>query len=488
MVKIEPHVRRASWPPLLHRVVKTVRARDLFEPGQHVLVAVSGGPDSVALVTLLHGLVARWRLRLTAVHFNYGLRGNESDGDQAFVVSLCDELEIPLHCIPLDVRTRPRRVSLQAQARDLRYCAMNRLAEDVGADRIAVGHTADDQAETILLWMLRGAGLTGLAGMPAQRDGMVIRPLYEIRRREVLTFLNGAGRSYRQDSSNAKPLYTRNRIRQELVPVLTRIAPAAIDALCRMGDLCREDDRYMDAQATHLGEALIRPDGDGRYSVDRRQFLAQPPALQRRLLRGVFRLVYPTRRAPGMATVEDVRRFLSSQKEEAQHCAAGVWVRMTPYAVCVEPVDATAVQSWLPEAIEVESAQVPSPIEWAGTGPRIRVQKRPPHEAGQIAASRVWSMVVDADLISYPVCVRAWRAGDRFFPAGMKGRSKKLQDLFTDLKIPLAQRGRLPILESPEGILGVLGFRQDERFRVSAATRRCLVISLEVGTVTEGVH
>ena len=195
MAMVEQRVSRTPWPPLLHRVVRTVRARELFEPGQHLLVAVSGGPDSVALLTLLHLLVPRWRVRLTAVHFNYGLRGNESEGDQAFVMSLCDSLQVSLRCLPLDVRTRPKRVSLQAQARELRYRAMAELAEELGVDRIAVGHTADDQAETILLWMLRGAGLAGLAGMPAQRNGRIIRPLYEVRRRELLAFLDAAGQA-----------------------------------------------------------------------------------------------------------------------------------------------------------------------------------------------------------------------------------------------------------------------------------------------------
>lgn len=488
MAMVEQRVSRTSWPPLLHRVVRTVRARELFQPGQHLLVAVSGGPDSVALLTLLHRLVPRWRLQLTAVHFNYGLRGNESEEDQAFVMSLCDSLQVSLRCVPLDVRTRPKRVSLQAQARELRYRAMAELAEDLGVDRIAVGHTADDQAETILLWMLRGAGLAGLAGMPAQRDGMIIRPLYEVRRRELLAFLDATGQAYRQDSSNAKPLYARNRIRHELVPVLNRIAPAAIDAFCRMGDLCREDDRYLDTQARSLSSSLVRPGADGGYSIDRHRLQAEPPAMQRRLLRELFRRMHPTRRAPSAATVEAVRRFLSSKVMGERHCAGGVRVRVTQSTLLVQPGGAVAVQPEPVAAVEEQSVRIPSIIEWAGTGQRIQVQERSPAEANQLSASRGWAMIVDADRLSQPLRVRSWRSGDRFVPSGMKGRSKKLQDYFVDLKIPLSQRKRIPILEAPEGIIGVLGFRQDERFRVSDSTCRCLVISLDEVSITEGVH
>ncbi len=485
---VEQRVWRRAWPPLLHRVVKTVRAYGLFEPGHHLLVAVSGGPDSVALLTLLHRLVPRWRLRLTAVHFNYGLRGLESDEDQAFVMSLCEALQVPLRCVPLDARTRPQRVSLQAQARDVRYHAMTRLAEDVGADRIVVGHTADDQAETILLWMLRGAGITGLAGMPVQRDGMIIRPLYEVRRREVLVFLNATGQTYRQDSSNAKPIYARNRIRHQLVPVLNQIAPVAVDALRRMGELCREDDRYLEDQTVSLCASLVQPDDAGGYSIDRLRLQVQPLALQRRLLREVFRRMHPGRRAPSLATVEAARRLLSSKRGETRRCAGGVYVRVTQNALFVQPAKAIVLPQAPEVVVERHSVQIPSVVEWAGTRQRIRVQEGTREAAHQLSASLGWVMIVDADLLSYPLRIRPWKAGDRFVPSGMKGRSKKLQNYFMDLKIPVSQRGGVPILDSPQGIVGVLGFRPDERFQVSDRTRRCLVITIDEVSVTEGAH
>lgn len=488
MAMVEQRVPRRAWPQLLHRVVKTVRAGGLFEPGHHLLVAVSGGPDSVALLTLLHRLVARWRLRLTAVHFNYGLRGLESDEDQAFVMSLCEALQVPLRCVPLDARTRPQRVSLQAQARDVRYRAMARLAKDVGADRIVVGHTADDQVETILLWMLRGAGITGLAGMPVQRDGMIIRPLYEVRRREVLDFLDATGQAYRQDSSNAKPIYARNRIRHQLLPVLSQIAPAAVDALCRMGVLCREDDRYLEDQTVRLCASLVRPDGAGGYSIDRFRLQTEPLALQRRFLREVFRRMHPIRRAPSLATVEAVRRLLLSKRGGERHCAGGVHVRVTQHALLLQPAKAGAFPQESEVVVKSHSLQIPSVVEWAGTRQRIRVQEGTHEAAHQLSASRGWAMIVDADLLSYPLHIRPWRTGDRFVPSGMKGRSKKLQDYFVDLKIPVSRRGRIPILDSPQGIVGVLGFRQDERFQVSDCTRRCLVISIDEVSVTEGAH
>ncbi len=488
MAMIEQRAVRIPWPPLLHRVVKTVRARGLFEPGQHLLVAISGGPDSVALLLLLHRLVSRWRVRLTAVHFNYGLRGCESDDDQAFVMSLCESLRVPLHCVPLNARIRPKRVSLQAQARELRYQAMAELAEELDVDRIAVGHTADDQAETILLWMLRGAGLTGLAGMPAERDGKIVRPLYEVRRREVLAFLDATGQSYRQDSSNTKPVYTRNQIRHEVLPVLNRIAPTAIEALCRLGDLCREDERYLVAQVECVIASLVQPGSGGGYSIHRQRLQAEAPAMQRRVLREVFCRMHPMRRVPSAATVEAVRKLLSSKVAGEGHGIGGARIRVTRNAVCIQPAGAVSEQSECRTVSQMQSVQVPSVIEWAGTGRQIRVQEGAPAEARRFVVSREWAMIVDADRLSQPLRLRSWRAGDRFVPSGMKGRSKKLQDYFVDLKIPSSERGRIPILEAPEGIVGVIGYRPDERFQVRDGTRRCLMIGMDGVSTTEGVH
>ena len=272
---------------LHQRVAKAIRARGLLRPGQKVVVAVSGGPDSVALLSILHALAPVWDLSLTVAHCNYGLRGAESDGDARFVTALCRSLALPCLITPLTVNRREpgSSSSLQVRARQARYRLFRELAGDLGAERVALGHNADDQAETVMLRMLRGAGLRGLSGMPHIRDRLFIRPLLSISRQDILAYLDTAGLSYRTDSSNAKSIYLRNRVRHELLPVLRSLAPSAIRTLARQADIIRDDDRLLDALAAHRLARTIRFRDSTTLILDRTALLSQPVALQRRMLR-----------------------------------------------------------------------------------------------------------------------------------------------------------------------------------------------------------
>lgn len=267
--------------PLHKQVARAIRARRLLQPGQKVLVAVSGGPDSVALLSILHQLAPAWNFSLTVVHCNYGLRGAESDGDASFVAALCRRLELPCHIrrLTVDRSGTGESSSLQARAREARYRLFRDVVAELGTDRVALGHTADDQAETVLLRMLRGAGLRGLAGMPHIRESLFVRPLLSRSRQEILAYLQAVGLSYRTDSSNAKSIYLRNRVRHELLPVMQSLAPAAARILARQADLLRDDDRLLDALAAHRLERTIRSRDSATIVLDRTVLLNQPFAL-----------------------------------------------------------------------------------------------------------------------------------------------------------------------------------------------------------------
>ncbi|MDC8450538.1 MAG: tRNA lysidine(34) synthetase TilS [Nitrospira sp.] len=479
---------KTAWPALLHRVAQTVRSRSLFQRGQHVLVALSGGPDSVALLSILHHFRSGWKLTLSAVHCNYGLRGGESDGDQKFVEAFCQGLGVPLHVRRVEFHTGRRKASLQAEARDLRYRVMQEIAETCGADRIAIGHTADDQAETVLLWMLRGAGLTGLSGMPAFRDNKVIRPLYDIKRQQVLGYLRTAGLSFREDSSNSQMRYLRNRLRREVIPILNRLVPSSVDALCRLADLCREDDRSLDDQVKALSSSAVKRGSAGDWAIDRRFLLELPHAFQRRCIRNLFRQNDDRFRAPSIRTIDRIIRLALKRGSGSSLDVKGGRVVVDDRRLRFVPLQAKEMSHVGQSRSRCQEVlSVPGEITWSGTGQRLHVQQQAHIQSGGAALLGKNRILVDADRVSQPLMVRSWLPGDRFHPSGMGGHSKKLQDFFTDLKIPVAARSLIPLVVAPEGILWIVGYRQDDRWTPTVATKRCLVftsdnLSLRKGT------
>ncbi len=483
---IQPH--RTGRHPLLAKLIDTVRKEELFAPRHHLLVAISGGPDSIALALLLSQLASSWNLALSAVHVNYRLRGAESDEDEAFVTTFCRERQIPLIIHRPTLAKQKGQSSLQARAREVRYDLFDDLAAELNADRVVIGHTANDQAETVLLWLLRGAGLTGLSGMPIVRDGRIVRPLLTATRSEVLAYLDRMGVSFRQDSSNATGRYRRNRIRKDLLPAMEAIAPNVVRILARQAGLLRDDDQYLDRLVQSVIPQVVRQKKEGLYDIDRQVFLELDRSLQRRLVREFLRSGDRARRAPSTRVVESFCRFVAKTRGggalTVKQCRAtreggNLSVTMPGHRPDATPAEAGS---------EITVA-VPSTVRWAGTPMQIQVQHMSRRAADCVA--RIEGRTIawfDADRFSGPLRLRSWRVGDRFCPRGMKGRSKKVQDLFTDLKIGRAKRARIPILVCPDGILWVVGVRQDERFIVRDTTTRCLVVRvIEEAAVREGV-
>jgi tRNA(Ile)-lysidine synthase len=362
---------------------------------------------------------------------------------------------------------------------------MTDIAEECGADRIALGHTADDQAETVLLWLLRGAGLRGLSGMPASREGKIIRPLYETRRRDVVAYLHDTGLSFRRDSTNAKLLYLRNRIRHEVLPVLQRVVPATVEVLCRLADICREDDSLLDRQVAALCEDKVLPARDGGWTIDRSFLQRAPRAVQRRVVRDLVQRCDVLRRSPSLRTVERILAAATKRGGIANVDVKSIRVMVGEDRVRFLPSGSLMEQRDRSSPTMTMNLTAPGQVAWAETGQLIRAEV-PLGAQADTTDRRKTRILVDADRLSGPLQVRAWMPGDRFCPAGMKGRSKKLQDFFSDLKVPIALRKRIPLVVAPEGIVWVVGYRQDERWIPTAATQRCLVIAVTAESTEKG--
>lgn len=284
-------------------VRRSIARRGLVERSATVLVALSGGPDSTALLHALVALRRRGELRAVfACHVDHQLRaGSHADGERC--AALCGRLEVPLVRVAVDVGPG---ASVQQAARRARYRALAAAAAQVGADRVATGHTRTDQAETVLLRLLRGAGARGLGGIPARR-GRFVRPLIDCSRAEVLAYLAAAGATYLEDPSNASPRYLRNRVRRELAPALEALAPGIERRLALAADLLRDDDRALEAAARRLVPA-------GRREVDLARLGRAPVAVQRRVVRRLWRAATGSRRALEAVHVEAVLRLLRARR------------------------------------------------------------------------------------------------------------------------------------------------------------------------------
>jgi tRNA(Ile)-lysidine synthase len=476
-------------------VLAAVRHEALLAPGEPVLVAVSGGPDSVALLSVLTCLAPALNLTVHAVHFNFGLRGTESDEDADFVAELCARLEVNLTSERLDLTGRNsqgRGSSIQERARQARYARLTLLAGRHGATRVALGHTADDHAETVCMWMVRGAGLTGLGGIPSSRDGLFVRPLLGVSREQILAYLAARGLAYRSDSSNAKNIYFRNRIRHEVLPLLKRENPALLSTLHRQAELLKTDDRCLDDLAAAHFRLLRRDRVGAQISLDRVGLTMAPLALQRRVVRLAFREARGDAQGPSFRIVESIVRLAARASAECVLTFRGLTVTRGAQALLFakdegrESIRVVGRQRGA-QRVDALPVHVPSTVCWTigGRALQVHVQTGEDTSVGDSPAKAGEAVRLDADRFTPDLVLRAWQPGDRFQPAGMGGHQKKLQDFFTNLKVPRSMRGRIPLLVAPEGILWVVGYRADQRFVATEATRRVLATRVTSDGLTD---
>ena len=439
---------------LIRKVTDTIVRHQLLRAGDHVLVAVSGGADSVALLGALDTLRERWSLRLTVWHLDHGLRALESARDREFVEQLAGQLGLAI--IVERTRIVPGR-NLEARARDVRYRRLEAAARGAGCRRIAVGHTQTDQAETLLLRLLRGAGTRGLGGM-APRRGAIIRPLLECSRDEVLQFLEAHGLGWVEDTSNRDERFTRNRVRHRLLPGLLGFAgPRLPELLARTATLLREDERFLQAVTRRrLGRAGGAPDLD--LSLVR----GLAPAIRTRALRRWIGAARGSLRGIGWAHIELLERHLESTESGSIALPGGV-VRYEAGALRWEVDTGTGVEPFS------HDVAIPGRVCRPDLGWELEVSTPAPW-AG-ILPENAWAAVFDRDRLPPGLLVRSARPGDRMRPLGLRGR-QKLQDLFVNAKVARSRRGTWPVLAGGSEVLWVPGVARSAMATVGIATTR----------------
>jgi tRNA(Ile)-lysidine synthase len=469
--------------PLAGQLLDHIRKHELLKPGDRIGAAVSGGSDSVALLRLLFEIRKSLGVVLSVVHVNHKLRGAESDEDQQFVAKLAADHKLSFCEAAVDVAAHAtqKRISTEAAARELRYHYFTQLLRNKSLDKVATGHNLDDQAETVLMRLLRGTGMRGLRGIQPRLElepGEVVRPLLSFRRGELQAYLNALGQPWREDSTNLESKHTRNRVRQKLVPLLEKeFNPSITLNLAELAEIARAEEDYWESEVegwmgtvvqwsaakprrpqnfvalarlgspSNLNGSSAAQDEPWNAIVDRRWLLAEPLAVQRRAIKSIFDYAGVSLE---FKHIEEILQFAASENGTGQLTLPSGWSLLREGA----SLEFKAPQTDLPLEKDYEySLSVPGEVEIKEAGLLLRATLVEPAKTGQDRDDDLF----DLARLSPALLVRNWRPGDRFWPAHTKG-PKKIKELLQEKHVPHLQRRLWPVVVSGDEIVWVRGF------------------------------
>jgi tRNA(Ile)-lysidine synthase len=446
--------------------------------GDRVLVAISGGPDSVSLLHLLYELKDKWDLHLEVAHLQHGIRGDTAQQDAIFVERLAEELKLPFHMREVDLprlRSAAGRGNLEALARAERYRFFAELVASRKLSKVATAHTQDDQAETVLMWFLRGAGLRGLGGMaPLQQIHIasekslsltVVRPLLDISKAEVLHYLSTRSIAYCIDESNQDRAYLRNWIRLELLPKIRARAGHGVSArLTQQAGLIRDEDALLDSLTVQT-YGSVSDNGD----LLRCALLKQPKALQRRILRHWIEQARGHLRGIDFVHIEALVRLIDEGPAQGKLSIPAGWEFVREY----DRLRLGKSSRGTHRVCYSYELKIGTPLRICEAGFELNAELIAASGARLPADLR--EALFDAACLTEPLLVRNFRHGDRFKPLGVPGH-KKLKDLFIENKIPLSIRATLPLVLMGQEILWIPGYGRSETALVGDKTERIVHI------------
>ena len=457
---------------VLNQVKKTISRFGMIDPGDRVIVAVSGGPDSVCLLDVLRKLMGELDISLVVAHYNHGQRPKEDDAETEFTRQLAASLDLPFESENAPPFKEGPGASLEERARDARYGFLLKVKRKESAQKIALGHNLNDQAETVIMRLLRGSGPSGLAGIPPFRDHAIIRPLIQIKRETVENYLDVRGLSSVVDSSNLEPGFLRNKIRLDLIPALQKYQPRLIERLGQTAEILRDENVYMDLMAAEWvrGHAEFGPAEE--MSIPLAPFNVLARALRNRIIRHLLKRIRKNLRRLDHSHILSINRLGRGRRSQGFLNLPGLIMVQRTYDRLIFTMDTRRK----PDDFYYSMGE-PGTIHLKETGQTltlIEVYDRPePAEKNGPGTA-----LLDAERLNYPLMIRNFRPGDRFIPLGMKGH-KKIKDFFIDLKIPSAVRASTPIMVCGDRTVWVCGHRIDDRFKITPGTKRILKATID---------
>lgn len=456
---------------ILATVKKTAADHSLLGVEDSVLIALSGGPDSVALLHVLTRLRRSMKLSLTAVYVNHRIRKKAALAEEKFCQELCDRFDIDLDIVSEDIPAlaRKQKKGIEEAARDFRYELFDLLAREDGHDRIALGHHADDRAETILFRILRGTGTSGLSGIPVKR-GRIIRPLYELSKAQILAYLRTRRLSYCIDQSNEGTDYRRNYLRNRLLPEIRKeLNPQVDKALLNLADTSSVEDGFLEQLVDKAVRRCISVTVGGKFELDLTNVDRYDTAIRRRLLRRCLKRLSLSQVTPDKEVIERLEKLITSGGKglslPGKVQATTVGDRLVLYRR-EKHIFQTALESGKKTRIDFPAMEFTSRVEdnWRG---------RPIKERGSREVTLDW------EKIRPPLQVRNLRSGDRFRPLGLGG-TKKVGDFLTDRRIPPIYRDEIPVVCDAKGIIWVVGQEIDNRVKIDEETKKVITIGFTV--------
>ena len=447
---------------------KTVKKYNMLSSGDTVIAGVSGGADSLALLCLLCEAAPRFGINIHVVHINHRLRGKDADGDQAFVENFCRTRNIPCTSYIYEVEqyAAENGLSCEEAGRALRYASFERIAKTYSSPKIATAHHLSDNCETVLHNILRGSGTTGLAGIRPVR-GIYIRPLIETSRSEIEEYLRSNNIEWRTDETNFHAIYTRNKIRLELIPYLKNNYNISIEsAINRLSGLCREDDDYLHICAAREFSECCSTDENGAVKMDKHKFKSLHTAIKRRLLRYVLEYMKIPLKDVHMTHIDDCIKFL----ETAQ---SGSFFRISACNIVMQQSGALFTE----EAPTVEDYEYTicegQTVFIKSTGQSISCKKVSKYEKSDRNTA-----FVNADMTNGIFRIRNRRNGDKIRMFGLNG-SKKLKDYFIDNKIDVCIRNKIPLIVYNNEVVWISGMCLNENYKVTSHTENILKFEIK---------
>ena len=470
---------------MLQKVIDFADKHCMIEKGDKIIVALSGGPDSICLIHMLSKLRDKYDIKLYAAHINHCLRGKESDEDESYAEKFCEEIGIEFYSKRVDINEMAQKLNMSSETagREARYNFFEELKFKLGANKVALAHNLNDQAETVLMRIIRGSGIEGLQGIKPIRDGIYIRPILVLSRSEIENYCEENRLNPRTDKSNFENIYNRNKVRLELIPYIKEnFNKDIINTLNRLAGIVSRDNEYMEsiAQEKYLVYCVTK----GNIVTLSGELVKEQEAIVSRVIRKALLEIKGDLKNIELIHVNDIIELFTLGTGKGIHLPGGIHAEniygdINIYKYNKDKANKATKENYLLLEKNHSTYEIPTVKSVNENNAFIRIRLVEKGENINFSEDTL-KKYFDYDKIKRSITLRYRRQGDRYTPYGMKG-SKKVKDLFIDLKIPKDERDSIPLICFDEEIAWVVGYSVSNNYNVTKSTKNILEIKFEKG-------